>query len=109
MQPWHAPGITRPTRSTRAVNHNGHASMLSPTVVVFLGLGTTYALLFHLWSGRKLPHLLLFWLVSMLGFGLGYLISTFWDYHPLKLGGIPVVEASVGSLLLLLVARRFTL
>jgi hypothetical protein len=83
--------------------------MLSPTVVVFLGLGTTYALLFHLWSGRKLPHLLLFWLVSMLGFGLGYLISTFWDYHPLKLGGIPVVEASVGSLLLLLVARRFTL
>lgn len=56
-----------------------------------------------------MPHLLLFWLVSMLGFGLGYLISTFWDYHPLKLGGIPVVEASVGSLLLLLVARRFTL
>jgi hypothetical protein len=83
--------------------------MLSPTVVVFLGLGTAYALLFHLWSGRSPRHLLLFWLVSMLGFGLGYLAATLLPAHPLSLGGIPVVEASVGSLLLLLVARRFTL
>jgi hypothetical protein len=83
--------------------------MLSPTVVVFLGLGTTYALLFHLWSGRKLHHLLLFWLVSMLGFGLGYLLATLLPEHPLTLGGIPVIEASVGALVLLLVARRFTL
>jgi hypothetical protein len=82
--------------------------MLSPTLVVFLGLGTTYALLFHLWSGRKLQHLLLFWLVSMLGFGLGYLVSTLLPLHLLTLGGIPVVEASVGSLVLLLFARRFT-
>lgn len=83
--------------------------MLSPNVVVFLGLGTTYALLFHLWSGRKLPHLLLFWLVSMLGFGLGFLVSTLWTAHPILLGGIPVIEATVGSLVLLMLARRFTL
>ena len=83
--------------------------MLSPMAVVLLGLGTTYALLFHLWSGRRLPHLLLFWLVSVLGFGLGYLLSSLWEVHPLKLGGIPVVEATAGSLLLLLVARRFAI
>jgi hypothetical protein len=82
--------------------------MLPPTVVVFFGLGTTYALLFHLWSGRKLAHLLLFWLVSMLGFGLGYLTATLLPAHPLVLGGIPVIEASVGALVLLLFARRFT-
>lgn len=81
---------------------------LSPIVVVFLGLGTAYALLFHLWRGKNLQHLLLFWLVSVLGFGLGYLGATLWTAHPLILGGIPVVEASVGSLALLLVARRFT-
>ena len=83
--------------------------MFSPTVVVFLGLGTAYALLFHLWSGRKLQHLLLFWLVSMLGFGLGYLLATLLPVHPFTLGGIPVVEASVASLIGLMVARRFTL
>jgi hypothetical protein len=81
---------------------------LSPTVVVFLGLGTAYALMFHLWRGRNLAHLLLFWLVSILGFGLGYLVSTLWEAHPLVLGGIPVVEASIGSIVLLLVASRFT-
>jgi hypothetical protein len=81
---------------------------LSPIVVVFLGLGTAYALLFHLWRGRNLQHLLLFWLVSILGFGLGYLGATLWAAHPLILGGIPVVEASAGSLALLMVARRFT-
>ena len=83
--------------------------MISPTVVVFLGLGTTYALLFHLWSGRSLQHLLLLWLVSMLGFGLGYLVASLWPVHPLVFGGIPVVEASLGALALLLFARRFTL
>jgi hypothetical protein len=81
---------------------------LSPTVVVFLGLGTAYALAFHLWRGRSLAQLLLFWLVSILGFGLGYLLSTLWGIHPLVLGDIPVVEASAGSLMLLLVASRFT-
>jgi hypothetical protein len=79
---------------------------LSPTVVIFLGLGTAYALAFHLWKGRNLTHLLLFWLVSILGFGLGYLVSTLWSVHPLVLGSIPVVEATVGSLVLLVVAAR---
>jgi hypothetical protein len=83
--------------------------MFSPTVVVFLGLGTTYALLFHLWSGRRLQHLLLFWLVSMLGFGLGYLIASALPFHLVTLGEVPVVEASLGALVLLLVARRFAI
>jgi len=80
---------------------------LSPTVVIFLGLGTAYALAFHLWKGRNLAHLLLFWLVSILGFGLGFLVASLWSVHPLVLGGIPVVEASIGSIVLLLVAARF--
>src|SRR6476659_8919178 len=81
--------------------------MLSPNLVVFLGLGTTYALLFHLWSGRNLQHLLLFWLVSMLGFGLGYLGASLMPVRLFTVGGIPVIEASMGALVLLLFARRF--
>ncbi len=80
---------------------------VSPTVIVFLGLGTAYALIFQLWRGRSFQHLLLFWLVSVLGFGLGFLLSTLWPIHPLVLGGIPAAEASGGSVLLLLFARRF--
>ncbi len=81
---------------------------LSPTVVIFLCLGTAYALLFHLWKGRHLAHLPLFWLVSVMGFGLGLVVSGLWPMHPVMLGSIPVVEASVGSFILLLVARRLS-
>lgn len=82
--------------------------LLSPTVVIFLCLGTAYALLFHLWKGKRLGHLPLFWLVSVVGFGLGHVVSGLWLQHPLMLGSIAVVEASAGSLILLLVARRFS-
>ncbi len=51
---------------------------------------------------------MLFWLVSLLGFGLGYLAASLWAIHPIVLGDIPVVEASLGALILLLVASRFT-
>lgn len=54
-----------------------------------------------------MQHLLLFWLVSMLGFGLGYLVATLLPFHLFTLGGIPIIEASIGSLALLLVVRRF--
>ena len=79
---------------------------LSPIVDLFLGLGTAYALLFHLWRGRNLAHLLLFWLVSVLGFGLGYLAANLWPAHPFMLAGIPLLEATAGSILLLAVAGR---
>jgi hypothetical protein len=52
---------------------------------------------------------LLFWLVSVLGFALGSTLGGISPFHPVLLGGIPVMEASLGSTALLLVARRFTL
>ena len=82
--------------------------MLTPNLAVFFGFGTAYALLFQLWSGRRMQHLLLFWLVSMLGFGLGYLASMLLPFHLFTLGGIPIIEASLGAIALLLVVRRFT-
>ncbi len=80
--------------------------ILSPTVLVFLGFGTAYALLFHLWRGRNIQQLILFWLVSILGFGLGFGAAGLLPGHLFQLGGVPIVEASVGALLLLLIAQR---
>jgi hypothetical protein len=78
------------------------------TMLVFLGLGTAYALLFHFVSGRNIQQLILFWLVSILGFGLGFGLAGLLGVHWILLGGVPVVEASVGAILLLLVARWVT-
>lgn len=78
------------------------------TMVVFLGLGTAYALLFHFISGRNIQQLILFWLVSILGFGLGFGLGGLLGIRWFVLGGVPVIEASLGSLVLLLVARWLT-
>jgi hypothetical protein len=75
-------------------------------VLVFLALATAYALLFHLWRGRNIQQLILFWLVSILGFGLGYGLAGLLNVHVTLLGGVPVVEASVGALLLLALTAR---
>jgi hypothetical protein len=79
---------------------------LSPTVLVFLGVATAYAFLFHLWRGRNIQQLILFWLVSILGFGLGSGLAGLLQVHLLLLGGVPIVEASLGALLLLAVTGR---
>jgi hypothetical protein len=78
------------------------------TMVVFLGLGTAYALLFHFLGGRNIQQLILFWLVSILGFGLGFGLANLLGIRLFLLGGVPVIESSVGALLLLLVARWLT-
>ena len=79
---------------------------LSPTVLVFLSCSTAYALLFHLWRGRNIQQLILFLLVSTLGFGLGYSLARLLHTHLFLLGDVPLVEASIGALLLLIVTQR---
>ena len=79
---------------------------MAPGVLVFLGLGTALALIMHLWRGRNIQQLILFWLVSILGFGLGFGIAGLLGIAVMSLGGVPVVEAGTGSLLLLAVAAR---
>jgi hypothetical protein len=44
--------------------------------------------------------------VSILGFGLGFGLAGLLNVHLLLLGGVPVVEASIGALLLLIAAQR---
>ena len=79
--------------------------MGSPTVLVFLLLGTAYALLFHLLGGRNIQHLILFWLMSILGFGIGFGVAGLLHLQWFVFGGVPVVESSIGALIMLLVAR----
>lgn len=79
--------------------------MGSPTVLVFLLLGTAYALLFHLWSGRNIQHLVLFWLMSILGFGIGFVLAGLLHLQMFLFGGVPILEASIGALVMLFVAR----
>ena len=78
---------------------------MAPGVLVFLGVGTALALAMHLWRGRNIQQLILFWLVSILGLGLG--VAGLLGVGLIMLGGVPVIEASAGALLLLALAARW--
>jgi hypothetical protein len=80
---------------------------MAPGVLVFLGVGTALALAMHLWRGRNIQQLILFWLVSILGFGLGLGVAGLLGVGLVMLGGVPVIEASAGALLLLALAARW--
>ena len=80
---------------------------MAPGVLVFLGVGTALALAMHLWRGRNIQQLILFWLVSILGFGLGLGVAGLLGVGLIMLGGVPVIEASAGALLLLALAARW--
>ena len=98
--------FSRPSNSR--ITHHASRMLSTPTILVFLGLSSAYAFAFHLLAGRNIQQLILFWLVSILGFGFGFGLAGLLGLHWFTLGGVPVVEASSGAVLFLLVARWAT-
>ncbi len=74
---------------------------MSPSIVLGLLLGSLYGLLWHAVVGRRPVGLLAHWLVGVGGFFAGYALAALSGWHLLKLGAIPLVEATVGSVLAL--------
>ena len=75
-----------------------------PALALSTTLAVAYAMLFYLWRGHGLGHMLFFCLASILGFALGQAVGAWLHVIPLTLGQVHIVEASLGSLLLLLAA-----
>jgi hypothetical protein len=76
-----------------------------PALALSATLAVAYATLFYLWRGRGLGHLLFYCLASVAGFALGQAIGAWLDLIPLTFGQVHIVEASLGSFLLLLAAH----
>jgi hypothetical protein len=71
--------------------------------VLFLGLilSTLYGALFHLWRGGSAGRLLLYLLLSWIGFWLGQLVGNLLNLGFDLIGQLHVLTATVGSLALL--------
>jgi len=78
---------------------------LSPALVLSAILAAMYACAFHLWLGRNLQELALYLVASGLGFALGQIVGERTGWEALMLGQVHLLEATGGSILLLLVAR----
>ncbi len=80
-------------------------TFLSPPLVLSLVIASAYAAIFNLWQGgaKKLPlHLVASWL----GFGIGELAGDLLGLDVAMIGQIHVLEGSLGSWLLMFLAKR---
>ena len=75
----------------------------TPSLVLALLLASTYAVAFHLWQGRPLRYLLVFWIAGFLGFVCGHLIGDMLDLIPWTVGPMHIIEGTLVSIVFLAV------
>ena len=79
--------------------------LLSPPIILSLIIASAYAAFFNLWQGGSAKDLLLYMVACWLGFGIGELAGDFLGLDILMIGEIHVLEGTVGSLVLLFLAK----
>ena len=79
--------------------------LLSPSLVLSVIIASAYAAFFNLWQGGSTRDLLIYLLAGWLGFAIGELAGDFVGMDILMIGGIHVLEGTIGSLVLLILAR----
>lgn len=75
-----------------------------PALLVLLVIASLLAVLLHLWMGRGVRDLLLFWLASLAGSVGGQLLGQELGLIPWTVGQAHVVEAGLGSILVVFLA-----
>ncbi len=80
-----------------------------PTIVLCLLLASVYATAFHLWVGRGLRHMLIYWPAAVAGFAVGQVVGTLWEPIPWTVGQVRIVEATLCAALALALAHWLTL
>ena len=78
---------------------------LSPTLVLSVILSGMYACAFNLWLGKTPQELILYLAASGLGFAFGQIVGDRVSPGWLALGQVHLLEATIGSVVLLLLAR----
>jgi hypothetical protein len=79
--------------------------LLSPPLVLSLIIASAYAAIFTLWQRASARDLLIYLLACWLGFAIGELIGDVVGLDILMIGQIHVVEGTLGSILLLFLAK----
>lgn len=70
---------------------------MPPYLIVSILLGAIYGTVFHLWRGRNLRDLLIYFLTGIVGFGLGQTLAALMGLNIALIGTVHVAEATVVS------------
>jgi hypothetical protein len=77
----------------------------TPGLAISILLALVYGTAFHLWGGRSIRDLPIYWLAALLGFAAGHLLGQKLDPIPWTLGQVHIVEATAGAFLFLVIVR----
>ena len=83
--------------------------MTIPSVLLGLILSTLYGALFHLWRGGNAGRLLLYILLSWIGFWLGQLIGNLFNLSFDTYGQLHLLLATLGSFLFIAIGYWLSL
>ena len=83
--------------------------MSIPTLILGLILSTLYGALFHLWRGGDAGRLLLYLLLSWIGFWLGQILGNTFNFAFDTLGQLHIISATLGSLIFLFIGYWLSL
>ena len=79
--------------------------LFSPALALSLVLASLYAVLFHLVWGKRTREIPRYWLVALIGFGVGQGVAGLLRTRALMIGDVHVAEGSILSWLALIAAR----
>lgn len=83
--------------------------MSFPTILLGLILSTLYGAVFHLWRGGNAGRLLLYLILSWVGFWLGQLIANYLNFSFDTIGQLHLLFSSLGSLVFLAIGYWLSL
>jgi hypothetical protein len=77
----------------------------APALLFSVILASAYAAVFFVWQGQGLRDLVFFWLAAVVGFASGHLVGALWGFVPWTIGQVHIIEASIVTILFLVIAR----
>lgn len=73
--------------------------MTIPTLLIGSVIAILYGVLFHLWRGGRISRLILYIALSWVGFWIGQLIASYFEFTFFSIGQLHLGMASLTSLL----------
>ncbi len=70
---------------------------MPPYILLSIILGATYGVIFHLWRGKNLRDLVIYFLTGIIGFGLGQGLGNLMGLSLLFIGPMRIIEATIVS------------
>ncbi len=81
---------------------------MAPALLFSAIVSTVYGALFHFWRGGSLRRLGLFLVAAWIGFGAGQVAGRLIGWNLGMVGDVHLIEATLGSLIALIVVNRPT-